>query len=437
MATIFRKAAQFLARAAIAVSALLAGTPALASNNAPIVMVHGFLGFGPEELQGTGFLYWGGFNDIAGDLRTANGTHSVYVASVGPISSNWDRAVELYYQIKGGCADYGALHTAQYAQYGAIQKPAGKCWPGFYPAWDANHPIHLISHSQGGQTVRTLIQLLEHGSPNGNEGDSALFAGGHTGWVTSATTISTPHNGTSLAPVIVNYVPNVSSLLGDIISFLGLGGSSNPVYDFKLQQFGVAQGPAESWSDFINRLSGAPFFSLSNHDSAQWDLSPDGAAQLNSWVTTAPDVYYYSIATSATEAGAICCNGTDYLFAPIQLPWYQYPREDMIEFLKPTAGQWVVPSILVNGMGSYTISGGGHVTVDSTWFTNDGVVNTNSMQGPSGQPQIVYNGASTIGAWNYLGLFNTWDHFSVIGWQQSGSTIYPVYEDLASILYSL
>src|ERR1044071_4978753 len=107
-------------------AACLASPLASASNHHPVVLVHGFLGFGPDELTGTGFSYWGGFNDVAAHLRAAG--HQVSAAGVGPVSSNWDRAVELYYQIKGGCADYGARHTAAYAAYGAIQKPAGKCW---------------------------------------------------------------------------------------------------------------------------------------------------------------------------------------------------------------------------------------------------------------------------------------------------------------------
>jgi hypothetical protein len=45
--------------------------------------------------------------------------------------------------------------------------------------------VHFVSHSQGGQTVRTLIQLLENGAPNGpgTEGSGALYAGGKVGWV--------------------------------------------------------------------------------------------------------------------------------------------------------------------------------------------------------------------------------------------------------------
>lgn len=35
-------------------------------------------------------------------------------ASVSAFGSNYDRAVELYYYIKGGRVDYGAAHAAKY-----------------------------------------------------------------------------------------------------------------------------------------------------------------------------------------------------------------------------------------------------------------------------------------------------------------------------------
>lgn len=449
MATVVKRTAKLWAGMALALSALVSTGEAFAANNDPIVLVHGFLGFGPNELQGTGFKYWGGFNDVEAYMRSNNGSHQVYTAAVGPVSSNWDRAVELYYQIKGGCVDYGATRTAQFAAFGKIQKPAGKCWAAdasnnpnhypvaLYPAWDASHPIHLVSHSQGGQTVRTLIQLLEKGSPNGTEGGGALYTGGKIGWVKSATTISTPHNGTSLRDVIVDFVPKVSELAGDLIQVAGLGGSSNPVYNFKLEQYGLAQGPAESIGDFINRTKGAAFWKLENHDAAQWDLGPDGARELNNWVKTSPNVYYYSIGTDATEAGSFCCNDTDRLIAPIQLSSYQYARNDMIFFLKNTAGEWVVPSILQRGMGSYTQSNSNRVIVDSTWFRNDGVVNTVSMKSPAGQPVRSYNGSSVKGYWNYLGYYDNYDHFDVIGWLNSSASVYPIYNYITSIVYGL
>lgn len=449
MAFASRRAARFLATMALAVSAFSAAQGAMAANNHPIVLVHGFLGFGPNELKATGFKYWGGFNDLQAYLRTNNGSHQVHTATVGPVSSNWDRAVELYYQIKGGCADYGAKQTAKFAVYGKIQKPAGKCWAAdpnnnpnnyplaLYPQWDAAHPIHFVAHSQGGQTVRTLIQLLENGSPNGDEGGSPLYTGGKTGWVKSATTISSPHNGTTLRDVIVDYIPKVSELAGKIVEVAGLGGSANPGYNFELEQYGLAQGPAESFSAFIDRTKGAPFWQLSNRDSAQWDLGPDGARQLNSWVKTSPNVYYFSIGSKATETGAICCNGTDRIIAPFQSSSYQYARDDMIFFTKPTAGEWVVPSILQRGMGSYTQTDPSRVLINSSWFPNDGVVNTISMKGPTGQPQRNYDGTSVRGSWNYLGYYNRYDHFDVLGWLLPTSSFYPIFNNITSIIYGL
>ncbi|QDZ26754.1 hypothetical protein FAY22_01455 [Noviherbaspirillum sp. UKPF54] len=446
--SVLKRAASTLAHAAVAASVLALAPSAFAANNYPVILVHGFLGFGPDELQGTGFKYWGGYNDVEAHMKTYNGSHLVRTASVGPVSSNWDRAVELYYQIKGGCADYGAQRTAQFAAYGKIQKPAGKCWAAdpdnnpnhypvaLYPQWDAAHPIHLVSHSQGGQTVRTLIQLLENGSPNGDEGGGALYAGGKIGWIKSATTIATPHNGTTLRDVIIDYVPKVSELAGDIIQVAGLGGA-NAVYGFDLEQYGLAQGPAESFSDFIERTKGAPFWSLSNRDSAQWELGPDGAKALNSWVKTSPNVYYYSIGGKATEQGSFCCNSTDRLIAPFQSSSYQYARDDMIFFMKNTAGEWVVPSLFVPGMGSYTQTDPSRVLIDSSWFANDGVVNTVSMKSPSGQPVRNYDGTSVRGTWNYLGYYNQYDHFDVIGWQLPGYAVYPIYDNISTILFGL
>lgn len=426
--------------ARLTLAACLAASSAHAANNDPVVLVHGFLGFGPETFAATGFKYWGGFNDIAAHIRGTQ--RPVFTAGVGPVSSNWDRAVELYYQIKGGCADYGARHTADNAGAGHIQKPAGKCWAtdpannpnkypvALYPQWDAQHPVHFVSHSQGGQTIRTLIQLLENGAPNGagTEGSGGLYAGGKVGWVKSATSISSPHNGTTLRDVVVEFVPKVSELAGSIVEVAGLGGSGGSGYKFRLEQYGLAQGPAESIGDFIDRTRGAPFWQLSNHDAAQWDLAPDGAAQLNTWVKTSPNVYYFSIGSRATEQGHWCCNNTDRVIAPFQNSDYQYARNDMIFFLKNTAGEWVVPSILQHGMGSYR---------SPEWYPNDGVVNTVSMRGPSGQPQRNFNGTPVKGSWNYIGYYDQYDHFDVIGWDSPTWAVYPIYDNLITIIGGL
>ena len=204
--------------AALLVLGLLAAPVAPAANNDPVVLVHGFLGFGPDEFQGSGFNYWGGYGDIAAHMQVYRGPHTVVAAAVSPIASNWDRAAELYAQIKGGCVDYGKAHVAAQGVPGQVQKPPGKCWaadphdnphaypPALYPQWGREHPIHMIGHSQGGTTIRALIQLLEHGAMT-DEGDGALFKGGKTGWIRSATTISAPHNGTTLSDAVLISCP--------------------------------------------------------------------------------------------------------------------------------------------------------------------------------------------------------------------------------------
>ena len=412
---------------------LLASQAAQAANNYPVVLVHGFLGFGPDKFKASGFKYWGGFHDIAAHMQAYHGVHQVFAAGVGPVSSNWDRAAELFYQIKGGCVDYGSYHTARYAQFGALQKPAAKCWaadpannpehypPALYPAWDASHPIHLIGHSQGGPTIRALIELLENGSPNGDEGGGALYTGGKIGWVLSATSIAAPHNGTTLRDAVLDFVPRISEWAGQIARLAGAGSAGVAPYSFGLEHFG----------------SGAPFWKIDNHDAAQWELGPDGAREFNAWAKTSPRVYYYSIATVATEAGSFCCNHTDRLIAPIQDAAYQYPRVDMTAFFKPTAGEWIVPSLFQPGMGSYTQSAPGRVPVDSSWFRNDGVVNTSSMKAPAGHPSRNYDGTSLRGSWNFIGTYEGYDHFDILGWPNFGPSAYPVYDNIGDIIFGL
>jgi triacylglycerol lipase len=87
---------------------------AQAANNDPVVLIHGFIGWGRDEMFGV--KYWGGGVSGQRDLQEvlkANGTPT-YTVAVGPVSPVWDRAVEAFYQVKGGCVDYGAAHAAKH-----------------------------------------------------------------------------------------------------------------------------------------------------------------------------------------------------------------------------------------------------------------------------------------------------------------------------------
>lgn len=406
--------ARFIFRTLILLLALTG--PAGAHNNDPVVLVPGFLGFGPDQFSETGFRYWGGFDNIVGHMQ-ADGAHRVLAATVAPIAMNWDRAAELYYQIKGGCVDYGSAHTAKHGHRGGVQKPAGKCWAAdpadnpahyplaFHPEWDAQHPIHLIGHSQGGTTIRALIQLLEHGSPNGAEGGGDLYAGGKIGWVTSATTISAPHNGTTLRDAVADFPTMVADWAAQIDDLARLGQRD--------------RSPAD---DF---------------DAVQDEMAPDGARDFNRWALTSPNVVYLSVATLATEAGAACCNATDRFIAPFQWAAFQYARDDMMYFCRATAGALIAPLRIQRGMGSYTQSAPGRVKVDRAWFANDGVVNTNSMKGPAGHPQRNYNGTALRGTWNFLRTYKGYDHFDILGWPGAPGSAYPIYDRIGAVIYAL
>jgi len=67
--------------------------------------------------------------------------------------------------------------------------------------WDSERPVHFICHSQGGTTIRYLIELL-----TGTHTD--LFPGPNfptsncQDWVASVVTIGTPHKGTTVTDVV-------------------------------------------------------------------------------------------------------------------------------------------------------------------------------------------------------------------------------------------
>ena len=71
--------------------------------------------------------------------------------------------------------------------------------------WGASSPVHFIGHSQGGNTCRYLIHLLEKGFSEeftGLSKGSGYFTTPQKGWVKSLTTLATPHNGTGYMDIL-------------------------------------------------------------------------------------------------------------------------------------------------------------------------------------------------------------------------------------------
>ena len=356
----------------------------ISQNNYPIILIHGFMGWGADEMGG--YSYWGGDSSLIKDLNK-NGAN-IFEVSVGPISSNWDRAIEAYYQIKGGQVDYGLLHSEK---YNIIQRPDAKKFDGIYPQWDESHPIHIIGHSMGGQTARMLEYLLtqEFFINEDLKEKSNLLSNANIGWIKSITSVSTPHNGTTLTYLITSTIPFIQYFAG-MAGVLG-----NSYFNFDLQHFGFHRKKKEMWISYVNRISKSSILKTNNFCS--YDLSLDGAMQLNGYLQASPNIYYFSFITSTTYRD----KKTD-----LQIPIDETPliNKARAKLIGTRTGYWL------NGE-----------QTDTLWFENDGVVNTISMYGPTTgangpDPIIEYdqNDLLITGQW-YWQKIEEMDHWSILG----------------------
>ena len=370
-----------------------------ASNKAPIILMHGFMGWGRDEMND--FYYWGGSIDLEEYLQSQG--YDVYSVSMGPISSNWDRAIEAFYQIKGGQVNYGEFHSET---YGIIQKPKGKSYDGFYKEWSEDNPIHIISHSQGGQTARMLEYLLKE---NFHGEDSELLAKDKRGWIKSISTISCPHNGTLLADIITENLP----FLQKMTPLFGAMETSKieEFYSFDLDQWNFKRKPDESVSQYLDRISNSRIKNSKNFSG--WDLSIKGAKEFNDLYMTDSDTYYYSYPNYSTKE---LKNGT------------HFPDWEMSLMV------WI-PSIII----------GTSDKLSSDWYMNDGIVSTVSMKYPVNSrnvsaPNKLYDeGSIDTGIWQVMEPIHQ-DHHVIIGHKLGNLDVDNMklfFSDICKRLYAL
>ena len=354
----------FIASIFIAISGISA------NNSCPIILIHGFLGWGRDEMAG--YYYWGGRKDLEGMLREAG--HEVYTVSVGPISPNFDRAIEAFYQIKGGQVDYGKEKAER---LDIIRRPKEKFYNGLYPSWNADHPVHIIAHSQGGQTTLMLENLLKTSI---SEETSPLLSEKYHSWIKSITTISTPHNGSTLVPLMLDVFPfalNMAPWFGSVNIE-----NIEEIYSFDLEQWDLERLAGESLNNYYRRIVDSPLSESRNL--CTWDLSPLGAAEFNKTYVIDPEVYYFSFSTYATKAE----NGR------------ATHRPDS----KMSFHLWATSMLI----GHYNNA------PDNLWYENDGICNTISMNNPRGSPVIKYDGKPKKGVWQMCTKLHM-DHQAVIG----------------------
>ena len=324
----------------------------------PTVYVHGLMGWGEHDQIYSAVPYWGLSTDLM-PYMTSKGYES-YAASVGPLSSAWDRACELYAQLTGTTVDYGAAHAAEYghARYGATyDKP-------LFEGWSASKKINLVGHSFGGATIRLFLDILADGSAEEQAAAKAagtevspFFEGGKADWVYSLTTLAAPHNGTTFLECcgdMTQFAAEASTAMAKLLGISDFKG----VYDFQLEQFGFYRKDGETVLEALDRVLHSDF--LSHNDNVFRDLTIDRALELNDDIEIQPNVYYFSYAGDKTRQSTITGERTSAV--------------DMTPLFVPFANQMC---------GYYDQTTAGGFRIDKSWAPNDGLVNTVSALYPT------------------------------------------------------
>ena len=149
---------------ALPTSAAAEGTATESTADYPYIFVHGMGGWAPDNKFYAMSPYWGGglsLNDTDMIKMLNEKGIETYAPAVGPLSSAWDRACEVYAQLTGTVVDYGEAHAQAHgdARYGFNYE--GKAVMG--EPWDMQEKINLVGHSFGGATVRLFTSLMAHG----------------------------------------------------------------------------------------------------------------------------------------------------------------------------------------------------------------------------------------------------------------------------------
>ncbi|WP_436967033.1 lipase-like domain-containing protein [Staphylococcus xylosus] len=371
-------------------------------NKYPIILAHGFSGYPDESKPAVLPPYWGG-NKVDLDKELNKQGYDVREGGMSPFGSNYDRALELYYYIKGGTVDYGAYHSKKYghARY-------GKTYKGIYPEWAPGKKVHLVGHSFGGQTIQVLEDMLRNGVPEEIEyqkkhgGDiPEIFAGGNNNMVSSVTTIATPHNGTFISDKLGNK-PIARKLFYNILKYTS---NKYTKADYGLEPWGIKQRDDESFIQYLKRVKDNKVWKT--EDTSFTDGSIEGSKKINDRLTLSKDVAYTSITAEDThKTFNNRQRGNFKMFAPFK--------------------------ILANLVGRQN---------PESWREGDGPVPLKSGLYPFNKPHkdTTFDSKPELGLWGVMPTLKNWDHMDLVGWDLTDTRIKPkmvlgLYEQLANYL---
>ena len=374
----------------------------------PIILVHGMFGWGDDEGINNYLPYWGANSCNIVDHYTEKG-YEMHAASVGPASSCWDRACELYARLKGGVVDYGKAHseTANHKRYGRYYDEA------LLDKWDGENKIHLIGHSFGGNTVRLLAHLLTFGAPEEVTADpencSELFKGGHEDWLAGIITICSPHNGTTtfLAVKRFHLLGTLKFIVYNYMGLFGRSAAEGRIFDFHLEQYGMSDTPGKKDAYPLRRAKKA---FKENNDNVEFDLCPEGAKKLNDRMEISPNLYYFSYSYNAVSLNL---TGRIHIPANTDFPFLSFTSSMIMAYNK-----------IFRPKGDYPFED----------YANDGLVDLPSALHPKDEPFKSYNSEDIQpGIWNVMKT-RKGDHGTPIGLFTDAESTFSLYDEMLSIL---
>lgn len=244
--------------------------------NLQFIFVHGLSGWGSYDKVNKYLPYWGTFKGNLIQFLNKKGYKS-YAASVAPEGSTWDRACELYAQLTGTRVDYGKAHSerCRHERFGRdfSSEP-------LIPDWESDKKLVLLGHSFGGATIRLFAELLANGSEEERAAAaenelSGLFKGGLADKIHAVITLAAPTNGTTAYDL-----------------------HEDPSFDPSTVK--VSKRDERMGNMFSSRKHAEPDGRIPE-DYAAFDMHIDNALELNSSITTLPNVYYFAVPCSTTE----------------------------------------------------------------------------------------------------------------------------------------